>query len=45
MIAVEKKISSILVDENSYNKVVNISGHIGSVYAGLSPDFRVIYKI
>ena len=34
VIAVEKKLNSILVDEESYNKVVNLSEHIGSVYSG-----------
>ena len=42
VIAVEKKLSSILIDEESYHKVQNISKHIGVTYAGLGPDFRVL---
>lgn len=40
--AVEKKASSILIDEDSYHKVTNISAHLGGTYAGLGPDFRVL---
>ena len=42
--AVEKKVPSVLVDEESYQKVQNIAGHIGAVYAGLGPDFRVLLQ-
>ena len=42
VLAVEKKASSILIDESSYHKVTNISGHLGATYAGLGPDFRVL---
>ncbi|KRX03015.1 hypothetical protein PPERSA_04810 [Pseudocohnilembus persalinus] len=42
VIAVEKKTSSVLIDETSYHKVQNISNHIGAVYAGISPDFRIL---
>ena len=44
VIAVEKKASSILIDEQSYKKIQNISEHIGSTYAGLGPDFRVLLQ-
>ena len=42
VLAVEKKASSILIDETSYRKVQNLAGHIGATYAGLGPDFRVL---
>lgn len=44
MIAVEKKVSSILVDEESYNKIATIYKHIGFSYSGIGPDFRVAVK-
>jgi len=44
VIAVEKKASSILIDETSYKKVQNIAGHIGATYSGLGPDFRVLLQ-
>ncbi|EGR33832.1 proteasome subunit alpha type 2, putative [Ichthyophthirius multifiliis] len=42
VIAVEKKLSSILVDENSYQKIQNLGEHVGVTYSGLGPDFRVL---
>ena len=44
MLAVEKKSSSILIDESSYHKVTKITGHIGATYAGLGPDFRILMR-
>ena len=40
----EKKVSSVLVDEESYNKVASIYKHIGFSYSGIGPDFRVVIK-
>ena len=42
VIAAEKKLSSILIDEDSYSKVLNISNSIGCIYAGLGPDYRIL---
>ncbi len=42
VLATEKKLSSILIDEESYNKIVHIGDHIGATYAGLGPDFRIL---
>ena len=42
VLAVEKKQTSILIDEDSYHKVTHITGHLGATYAGLGPDFRVL---
>jgi 20S proteasome subunit alpha 2 len=33
-----------LIDEESYSKVVNLSTSIGTVYSGLSTDFRALCK-
>eukprot|EP01138_Halocafeteria_seosinensis_P008069 gb/GECG01008245.1/.p1 GENE.gb/GECG01008245.1/~~gb/GECG01008245.1/.p1 ORF type:complete len:227 (+),score=26.03 gb/GECG01008245.1/:1-681(+) len=44
VIATEKKLPSILVDEESVNKVQFLADHIGVVYSGMSPDFRVAVR-
>lgn len=42
VLGVEKKSSSILVDENSVSKIQFLAEHIGTTYAGLGPDFRIL---
>ncbi|KAM3143551.1 hypothetical protein pb186bvf_004313 [Paramecium bursaria] len=42
VIVVEKKLTSILVDEASVKKISVISDNIGATYAGLGPDFRIL---
>lgn len=42
VIATEKKLASTLMDESSYNKTQILCEHIGAVYAGLGPDFRLL---
>ena len=42
VIATEKKLSSTLMDESSYSKTQILTQHIGAVYAGLGPDFRLL---
>ncbi len=42
LLAVEKNIKSLLVDETSVRKIQNICSHVGSTYSGLSGDFRVL---
>ena len=44
VLAVEKRLSSPLIDENSFRKIQLISEHIGSTYAGLSGDYRVLLQ-
>lgn len=44
VIATEKKFVSPLVDEASFTKVESITTNIGSVYAGMPPDYRVLLK-
>lgn len=42
VIATEKKIASLLIDESSIHKVANITSKIGCVYSGMGPDYRVL---
>eukprot|EP00037_Helgoeca_nana_P014000 m.129693 g.129693 ORF g.129693 m.129693 type:complete len:236 (-) comp22339_c0_seq1:124-831(-) len=42
VIATEKKMPSILVDESSLYKVVKLTETIGMVYSGMGPDSRVL---
>ena len=44
VIASEKKIPSPLVDESSMNKIQLLTRNIGTSYAGLVPDFRVLTR-
>ncbi len=44
VLAVEKNIKSILVDENSVKKIQKIADHVGATYSGLFGDFRVLLK-
>jgi len=42
VLAVEKKLHSILIEEGSYQKMQLVTEHVGGTYAGLGPDFRVL---
>ena len=42
VLATEKKLSSILVDESTLQKTSQLTDHIGMVYSGMGPDSRVI---
>jgi len=44
VLATEKKLSSILVDESSIMKTGTISTHLGASYSGISADFRVLLQ-
>ena len=44
ILACEKYLSSILIDETSFQKISNVSKYIGSSYSGLGPDFKVLLK-
>ena len=44
VLAAEKKINSILIEEDSIQKIAYLSENIGALYAGLGPDFRVLCK-
>ncbi|WRX26003.1 Proteasome [Theobroma cacao] len=44
VIATEKKLPSILVDEISVQKIQCLTPNIGVVYSGMGPDFRVLVR-
>ncbi|KAL3318495.1 Proteasome subunit alpha type-2 [Cichlidogyrus casuarinus] len=44
VLAVEKKFSSDLIDENTFQRIEKITNKIGMVYSGLSPDYRLLVK-
>lgn len=44
ILACEKSLNSILIDETSFQKINNVSKYIGCTYAGLGPDFKVLLK-
>lgn len=44
VLAAEKRLTSVLIDETSYHKIQNIAKHIGATYAGLGPDYRVLLQ-
>ncbi|CAN1281957.1 Pentatricopeptide repeat-containing protein At2g35130 [Linum perenne] len=44
VIATEKKLPSILVDEASVQKIQCLTPNIGVVYSGMGPDFRVLVR-
>ncbi|XP_033361861.1 proteasome subunit alpha type-2 [Bombus vosnesenskii] len=44
VLATENKHKSILYDEHSVQKVEMITKHIGMVYSGMGPDYRLLVK-
>ena len=44
VIATEKKLPSILIDEKSVQKIVMLTENIAMVYSGMGPDFRVLCR-
>jgi len=44
VLATEKKHKSILIEEHSTVKVENITNHIGMVYSGMGPDYRLLVR-
>lgn len=44
VIATEKKLPSVLVDESTVQKICTITPNIGVVYSGMGPDFRVLVR-
>jgi 20S proteasome subunit alpha 2 len=42
VIVTEKKVSSPLMDESSYQKTQLLCQHVGAIYSGLGPDFRLL---
>lgn len=44
VIATEKKLPTILVDESSHKKISVLAEPSGIVYSGLGPDYRVLVR-
>merc|ERR1712168_919696 len=44
VVATEKKQKSILNDEHSICKIEQITKHVGMVYSGMGPDYRLLVK-
>lgn len=44
VIATEKKLPSMLVDESTVQKITVLSPNIGMVYSGMGPDYRVLVR-
>lgn len=44
VIATEKKVPSVLIDETSVQKIVMITENVAFVYSGMGPDFRVLTR-
>jgi 20S proteasome alpha/beta subunit len=44
VIATEKKLPSILVDEATVQKISMLTPNIGVVYSGMGPDYRVLVR-
>lgn len=44
VIATEKKLPTILVDEDSHKKIAMITSNTALVYSGLGPDYRVLVR-
>ena len=42
VIAAEKKLPSILMDETSIHKVDNLCEYMGVAYSGIGPDFQAV---
>ena len=42
VIAAEKKITSVLVDESSIHKIEALSDYMGVTYSGIGPDFHAV---
>lgn len=44
VIATEKKVPSVLIDESSVQKILMLTENIAIVYSGMGPDFRVLTR-
>jgi len=44
VLCVEKKLSSPLIDESSFQRIHLVDDHVGCTYAGLTGDARVLIK-
>ena len=44
VLATEKKMPSHLIEQEFFAKIQRVAPHIGVVYSGMGPDFRVLVK-
>jgi len=44
VLATEKKVQNVLVDETTLRKIENLADNVGVVYAGMPSDYRVLLK-
>lgn len=44
VLATEKKLPSILIDETTVQKISSITPNVGMAYAGMGPDSRVLVR-
>lgn len=44
VMATEKKTNSILTEEHSLYKVEQVTDHIGMIYSGMGPDYRLLVR-
>lgn len=44
VLATEKKLPSILIDESTVQKISSITPNVGMAYAGMGPDSRVLVR-
>lgn len=44
VIATEKKLPSLLVDETTVQKISTLTPNIGVIYSGMGPDYRVLVR-
>jgi 20S proteasome subunit alpha 2 len=44
VLATEKKLPSTLIDESTVQKIQVLADHVGVIYAGMGPDFRLIVR-
>jgi 20S proteasome subunit alpha 2 len=44
VLATEKKVQNVLVDETTLRKIENVANNVGVVYAGMPSDYRVLLK-
>lgn len=44
VLATEKKQKSIIAEEHSIFKVEQVADHIGMIYSGMGPDYRLLVK-
>ena len=44
VICTEKKLPSVLIDEDSVEKTSILTSNVGVTYAGMGPDFRLLVR-